>query len=430
MVSFAVLEKNGTSSDAGAEVVGSQAPLPEGTAAPALWLLLSFAFVGGIILNLMPCVLPVLSIKFLSLARVSEGERLRESVLYTLGVLVTFALLGGIFLVLRSFGISAGWGFQLQSKIVILVLISLFWLMGLNFLGLFEWGAGVMNRASTVQNSSSFATGMLSVFVAAPCTGPFMGTALGAAATLPPGQSMLIFLFLGLGLASPFLFIAVSPRAFKWLPRPGAWMQTLKQFLAFPLFGTVLWLLWVLGHQAGIEGWFVGAAVLFLISFCLWLGGVSKRRSLVFAWILGLSGFAFALQHVQKMENPQTSLVVANAGWIPYDAQKIEEARNKNQAVFVDFTAAWCITCQMNKKVVLETAAALELFRKNDVLVVRGDWTNNDDVITEALASFERNSVPLYVFYPPGRLEAEILPQILTLKMLEDLFKPRVSETQ
>lgn len=420
--SFLVVDADGAW-ELQANVQSADQVLQTGSAPASLWILLGLAFLGGIILNLMPCVLPVLSIKFLSLARVSENQRLRESVFYTLGVLVTFALLGAAFLALRHAGVAAGWGFQLQSKVVILILISLFWLMGLNFLGVFEWGSGVMSWAGRFQNSSSFVTGVLSVFVAAPCTGPFMGTALGAAATLPAWQSMAIFLSLGLGLASPFLVLAVSPRAFKWLPKPGAWMETLKQFLAFPMFATVLWLLWVLGHQAGIEGWFLAALVLFLISFCLWFAKVSPRKVQILIWILALSGLSFALIQAKNLQSTSQKTAAAR-DWVNFDQEKINQARMNDQPVFVDFTAAWCITCQVNKKAVLETEAAAELFRKNNVLIMRGDWTNNDEVITQALAAFNRNSVPLYVYYPPGKGEAHLLPQILTIKMIEDLFNP------
>lgn len=413
-------------------------PLPPLAGAPkaepiALWLLLVFAFVGGVILNLMPCVLPVLSIKFLSLAESQSGGRMKQALLYTAGVVVTFASLGGTLIALRSAGSKIGWGFHLQSPVVILGLVLLFWLMALNFLGVFEIGFLTQRLAGNAKTTSSFASGILAVFVAAPCTGPFMGTAVGAAATLPPIPALLIFMFLGLGLAMPFVALAAMPRLLARLPKPGAWMDRLKQFFAFPLFATVLWLVWVLGVQIGTDGWLIATGVMLMTSFSLWLGQSSRTAVHAFAWLLAIGvvlGAGIQLRGLAKPAvatapgtDPKTPATTAKVDhYAPYDAAKIEASRRAGRAVFIDFTASWCITCQANKKAVLETDAGLALWKQHDVELYAADWSNDDENITAALAAFGRNSVPLYVYYPKGGGAPQILPQLLTLETLEKLF--------
>jgi thiol:disulfide interchange protein DsbD len=385
----------------------------------SLWLLLLSAFVGGFILNLMPCVFPVISLKAFSLVKVRGKARAIDCLLYSAGVVVTFAALGGVFLALRALGSDVGWGFQLQSPLAIFVLILLFWLMALNFLGAFELGTGVMNVAGRFAGkSSSFGSGILSVFVAAPCTGPFMGTALGAAAVRPALSGFLIFFSLGLGLASPFIVFAIAPRTLAWLPKPGAWMETLKQFFAFPLFATVLWLLWVLGIQTESRGWILVGAMLLALSFAIWLGRSRHRSVVLIAWIIALGAIGWT---GSRLASPQT--LTAKSAWLPYDEKVLQEARAKGRPVFVDFTAAWCITCQVNKQVVLDTEAGQAAFRKQGVTLMRADWTKHDPVITMALSRLGRNSVPVYAYYPSGASEPKLLPQILTLSMIEDLSR-------
>jgi thiol:disulfide interchange protein len=392
--------------------------------------LLFFAFLGGIVLNLMPCVLPVLSMKFLSILKTSVADRRKESVLYLAGVLTTFFILGSVFLGLRSAGAAIGWGFQLQSPYIILLLILLFWLMALNFLGVFEFGDAIMNVAGNANSAGSFSTGVLAVFVAAPCTGPFMGTALGAAAILPAVPALGIFLSLGLGLGIPFVLVSFIPSLFKLMPKPGAWMDRLRQFLAFPLIGTVIWLMWVLGIQLGSDGWLLACTLLLLVTLSFWLGKTTSRVVKVVATgvaRVSIGASFMAVPKVQKRISAATTTTKAG-GWVKYDRAQIDQARAKGQAVFVDFTAAWCITCQLNKKVVLETGAAQKIFQDNDVLIMRADWTNQDPVITKALAEFNRNSVPVYLFYGKGTAkpaEAQILPQILTIAMIENLFNKK-----
>ncbi|MBC7661188.1 MAG: thioredoxin family protein [Chitinophagaceae bacterium] len=384
-------------------------------------LILLSAFAGGIILNLMPCVLPVLSIKFFSLAKVDSHTRWNEAMLYTLGVLATFTALGGLFLALRAGGTAIGWGFQLQSPSIVTALIILFWLMGLSFLGFFEFGNSLTRAAGKFENVGAFGTGCLSVFIATPCTGPFMGTTLGAASVLPAAQALLIFFCLGLGLALPFLLLAFFPRI--RLPRPGMWMITLRQFLAFPLFATVIWLLWVLGSQLGTDAWIYLSSLALILTFCIWLG---KGRGAVFKAVAAFASVAsFIAVESWVLKAPLATAAVAQESvdtWTDYSAKLIDEAKSRHQAVFVDFTAAWCVTCQVNKKAVLETDFAQDLFRSNHVLLLKGDWTNLDQKITAALAAFGRASVPLYLFYPADGTAPRILPQILSRSDIEGLF--------
>lgn len=392
----------------------------------SLWSLWVFALVGGMILNLMPCVFPVLSIKVFSLIKESGGHRgalAREGFLYTAGVLISFLFLGALFLLLRHGGEAIGWGFQLQSPAVVYGLGLLFFVLALNFLGVFEWGMGVMNwaglQSTTRAGMSAFGTGVLSVFVAAPCTGPFMGAALGAAATLPAFEAMTLFLALGIGLALPVLSLCLSPGGLKVLPKPGAWMNTLKEFFAFPLFATVLWLLWVLVQQVGEQGVLVAGGALLLMALALWLKGRGWIRVLRVLLIIGV---ILLPPFLLKDKGAADSSVGGTQLWSAYEETALREARAQGRPVFVDFTAAWCITCQWNKKTVLRTDAGTKLFQDNNVLLLEGDWTRYDEKITKALAAFGRASVPLYVYYPPNQGEPKVLPQILSLSMIEELF--------
>lgn len=397
-----------------------------GPASPAdpsrsLWLLVLAAFVGGVILNLMPCVFPVLSIKLFGLINTHSGAagRVREGLVYSAGVLVTFAALGALLLALRAGGASVGWGFQLQSAPVVLALILLFWLMALSFSGVFEFGHRLMSIAGS-SRGGSFATGVLAVFVAAPCTGPFMGAALGAAAILPAVSAMVIFLGLGAGLAAPFLLLCASPALLNRLPKPGPWMDRLRQLLAFPLYATVIWLLWVLGRLLGDSGWLIGSMLLLAVVFALWLGRSFSRWGRWSGYGVALLSLfaAFGALRAPDSETPE----LAQSDWHPYDRAVIERARAENRPVFIDYTAAWCITCQVNKKLVLETPPVVELFVSRDVLLVRADWTGHNPEITAALAELGRNSVPVYAWYAPGAREVELLPQILQQHMIENLF--------
>lgn len=403
-------------------VATSAAPTPTPRAGnTALWLLLLAAFAGGVILNLMPCVFPVLSIKVFSLMQpgVSRAERIHEGLLYSAGVLTTFTLLGALLLALRAGGSAIGWGFQLQSAPVVLALAVLFWLMALSFSGVFEFGHRLMNLTGG-SRGGAFATGVLAVFIAAPCTGPFMGAALGAAAVLPTVQALAIFIGLGAGLAAPFLLLSASPALLKRLPKPGPWMDTLRQFFAFPLYATVIWLLWVLGKLVGDIGWVLGTSLLLALAFSLWLArGAGRTRSLL-AIVIALSAIATAGTTIMQAgaPAPQTSSEL----WQSYDKTTIAEARAQQRPVFIGYTAAWCITCQVNKKLVLETDHTTDLFKRKNVLAIRADWTRFDPEITAALEALGRNSLPVYAWYPAGAQQAQLLPQLLQKRMITELF--------
>jgi len=385
-----------------------------------LWLLIIAAFAGGILLNLMPCVFPVLSIKLFGLIQAPKAQRWHEALAYSAGVLLTFAALGGLLLALRATGSAIGWGFQLQSAPVILALIALFWLMALSFSGVFEFGHRLMTLAGN-NRGGSFVTGILAVFVATPCTGPFMGVALGAAAVLPAASALAIFLGLGAGLAAPFVLLSLSPALLRRLPKPGQWMQTLQQFLAFPLYITVIWLLWVLGRLTGDTGWLVGSLLMLAIIFAIWLNRILKRLS---GWIAGgVAIFALVLAFSSLRTATDATPQDTGGAWQAFNPAVIEQARTEGQAVFVDYTAAWCITCQVNKKLVLDTGEIQELFRANNVLLVRADWTHHDAAITDSLAKFGRNSVPVYAWYAAGTQQAELLPQLLQTRMIRELFE-------
>lgn len=339
------------------------------TTSPDILLGILFAFLGGVILNLMPCVFPVLSLKIFGFIKETSPKKIRQSGWsYTAGVLVTFLAVGGVLTALRYSGESVGWGFQLQSPWFTYTLAALFFVMALNFLGLFEMGEGVANFggrfAQSKVLSGSFGSGVLAVVVASPCTAPFMGGALGLTLLLPWYSSLLIFLALGAGMASPLLLLSHIPRLGSFLPRSGKWMDRVKKLMAIPLAATSLWLLSI--HAPGL---------------------LPSEKSV----------------------------------WVPYDSVLLLE-KQKSQAVFVDFTASWCITCQVNKKAVLDTNEIQEIFKQNNVFLMRADWTNEDEEITKALASFNRNSVPLYVFFKGGD-KPKILPQLLTRDMIIELFE-------
>ncbi|MBX3039632.1 MAG: thioredoxin family protein [Bdellovibrionaceae bacterium] len=390
------------------------------------WILLLSAILGGMILNLMPCVFPVLSIKVFSFLKAHENNRtalVKDGLLYTLGTVVTFALLGVAFLLIRQSGEAVGWGFQLQSAVVVFALAVLFFVLALNFLGFFEMGTFAMNWAGLRMTrkgwTSAFGTGVLSVLVAAPCTGPFMGAALGASTFLPATLAMMIFLAMGFGLALPLLLLCLFPAWLSGLPKPGAWMNSLKEFFAFPLFATVLWLLWVLVQQAGADGLLWAGTSLLMVTMAFWIARRDRRWLAVVFFLVGVALPAWKLHGLEVALRATDSVA---SKWQPYEANEIQKARANGQAVFIDFTAAWCITCQWNKKAVLETSAIQALFERNNVLIVRADWTKQDSKVTEALEKFGRASVPLYVYYPPNGGEAKILPQILAPSMIEDLF--------
>jgi len=402
----------------------SVGPVPGAAGADQpLYLLIAMALAGGILLNLMPCVFPVLSLKAMSLVSSGLERPLSHALAYTAGILVAFAVLAGTLLALRAGGEAIGWGFQLQSPWFVGVLIYLLFAMGLSLSGLVEFGTRWMGLGQNFADSEgprgSFFTGVLATLVASPCTAPFMGTALGVAVMLPSAQAMTVFLALGLGLALPLAAIGLWPPLARILPRPGPWMETFKQFMAFPLYLTVVWLIWVLARQTGPDG--VGAllAGLVALAFALWMVGRSATHrptaapahaATALALIVALAALVAATR--QQGETRPT----AESPWERFsDARLAEINANPEIGAFVNMTADWCVTCLVNERVSLNTETVRRAMRESGTIYLKGDWTRRDPAITRYLERFGRNGVPLYVFYPAGNAENPVvLPQILT----------------
>ena len=389
----------------------SPAPAPEGDLGlvPAL----ALALLGGLILNLMPCVFPVLSIK--ALALVNQGNHKAEGLAYTAGVLLSFAALAGVLIALRAGGQQVGWGFQFHSPVFVLVVAYLLFLVGLNLSGFFDVGGsftGIGSGLAARQGlAGSFFTGVLAAVVATPCTAPFMGAALAFALAQPAVVMLAVFLALGLGLALPFLVLAFWPAAQRWLPRPGAWMDTFKQFLAFPMYAAVVWLLWVLAQQAGPDGVALALGGLVLIAFALWVRRAGRG---VLAGGVTVASLALALGTAAWIKPVAAVDARAESSVEPYSAERLADLRAQNKPVFVNMTAAWCISCLVNERVALSRPEVHEAFAKAGITYLKGDWTREDPKITAVLKAHGRSGVPLYLYYAPGAAEAQVLPQILT----------------
>ena len=386
------------------------------------------AFLGGIVLNLMPCVFPVLSIKVLSLVKHSGyGPALvrLNGLAYAAGVVGSFLVLAGILLAVRAGGAEVGWGFQLQSPAVVTALAFLLFAMGLSLSGIVEFGTSLAGYGQRLDTRSglpgSFLTGVLATVVATPCTAPFMGAAIGFAVTAPAVVALAVFAALGLGLALPFLLLTFWPGLARRLPRPGRWMETLKQFLAFPIYATVAWLLFVLSQEVGPTGLFAALIGLVAVGFAAWalrLGslrdGWARRawQGSALAAILVLVGLGVAIDR-DRVAGGAAAASASGEPWQPYTQAKLDALRTEGRPVFLNMTAAWCITCLVNERTALSTEAVQEAFRSRRVAYLKGDWTNRNPEITRLLEQHGRSGVPLYVFYPPAG-EAVVLPQILT----------------
>jgi thiol:disulfide interchange protein/DsbC/DsbD-like thiol-disulfide interchange protein len=401
--------------------------------APALSLLhaVGLALLGGLVLNLMPCVLPVLSVKALALvAHSGRDAAWRHGVAYTAGVLLSFGVLAGALLALRASGDQIGWGFQLQSPLVVTLLAYLFFALALALSGVWlvggRWTGLGQGLASRSGHAGTFFTGALAAVAATPCTAPFMGVALGYAVTQPAGTALLVFEALGLGLALPYLALSLVPAWRRWLPRPGAWMEWLKQALAFPLYATAAWLVWVLSRQAGPEAVAAALGGLVLIAFAAWLHGHTRharprwRRA---ASVVAVTGVAAALALGPLALSTPTSAPPASAATTGgptaerWSARRVAELRAEGKPVFVNFTAAWCITCLVNERVALHSPAVAQAFARKGVVYLKADWTSRSAEIAASLGSFGRNGVPLYVIYPAASAAAAaptVLPQILS----------------
>jgi thiol:disulfide interchange protein len=397
-----------------------------------LWLALLLAFAGGLALNLMPCVFPVLSLKALGAIESAHdaAEMRRHGLWYTLGVLASVLLVAGILLALRAGGEAIGWGFQLQEPGFVATMALLLFAMGLSFSGLYEFGGGITGLGQQLTEGGgrrgAFFTGVLACVVASPCTAPFMGTALGAALVLPAHEALLVFAFLALGLAFPMLLLGYVPGLARLLPRPGAWMQTFRELLAFPLYLTVLWLAWVFGRQTGLFALTALGAGLIAVAFALWLlrraqtspGSAPLLR--VFAGIAVLAALALALGAPREAaESAEHQTGALHEPWTP---ERLASLRDEGRPVLVNMTADWCITCLANERVALSSPDFAEALAARGVVYLKGDWTRQDASITAYLESFGRSGVPLYVLYPPAG-EAVVLPQLLAPGLVREALE-------
>ncbi len=396
----------------------------------SLWLALVFAFVGGLILNLMPCVFPVLSLKILGFVQTAREEQTvirRHGMVFGAGVVLSFLFLAGLLLALRAGGEELGWGFQLQTPGFVALMAFLLFVLGLSLAGVFEIGTSLIRFAGRSGSSStygsSFASGILATVVATPCTAPFMGSALGFALTQPAFFSLAIFGVLGLGMATPYVVLSLSPAMLRALPRPGPWMETFKQVMSFPLFATVIWLVWVFGQQTGLDGMAFLLFGLLMASLAVWILGrwpavlIGRRVRLLtrgFALLAWAAALWFTVQGAALEAEARGARQDGSLVWQPFDEAAIEAKRAEGKPVFVDFTAAWCLSCKVNEQVALQDATVQARFEELGIELFLADWTSRDPVITRALASFGRSGVPLYVLYVPGEESPRILPEIIT----------------
>lgn len=379
------------------------------------WLAVAMAFIGGLILNVMPCVFPVLSLKILSLVQDRQHINLPlHSVVFTLGVLLTMLVLAGVLIAVKSAGISVGWGFQLQSPIFVASLAVIFAAISVNLLGWFEF-SGVRVSGGSYSNSllNCFATGVLAVVAASPCTAPFMGAALGYALTASIRESIFVFLALGLGMSLPWLVLSLFPVLTAWMPKPGAWMNVFRKLMAIPMLLTMIWLLWVLSLQVSFTALVLYIAAVISLCVCLFLYGKLQFSLLTAKLPIVLSAacavLLFAAASSPLFRQPDAAVQAADA-WSP---QAVENALKAGKPVFVDFTASWCVTCQANKIAVLDREDIREAFKQHGVVFLVADWTNQNPDITQALESFGRSGVPLYILYSPEG-KTTVLPELLT----------------
>ncbi len=401
------------------EVAAPVAPFV--ASAMPLWQAALFALLGGLILNLMPCVFPVLAMKAMALARMSgeaRGKVRAHALSYVAGVMVCFAALGGLMLGLRAGGAAAGWGFQFTAPGFVAAMAWLMLAVGLNLAGVYEAGRTVGAGAGLAARGGhlgSFATGGLAVLVATPCTAPFMAAALGAALAMDAPSAMAVFLALGLGLAAPYGLLAVFPGLAARLPRPGPWMERLRQFLAFPMFAAAIWLVWVLAQQAGPDAVLAVLAGGLLLAFGAWALGQAQRaggsRIALAAAALGLVG---ALALLPRIAAAPAEAAAPGPGAEAWSAERVAALQAEGRTVFVNATAAWCITCQVNERVALRAEAVRTAFAARGVAYLKADWTAGDPAITALLRAHGRDGVPLYLVYPAGGGAPELLPQLLT----------------
>lgn len=397
---------------------------------------LILAFIGGMILNLMPCVLPVMSFKILSFVKMAgqcRAKTIQHGIVFSIGVIVSFWVLAGMLLMLQAYGHSVGWGFQLQDPLFVALLAVVLLIFGLSLFGVFEIGTSLIGVASDAQQRSSgligsFFSGVLATTVATPCTGPFLGTAVGFAVTLPSLLALSIFTFVGLGMAAPYLALTAYPSLLRFLPKPGAWMVTFKELMGFLMLGSVLWLTWVFGAQTDSLGLFMLLSGFFFIGIACWAYGkwaiaTKTKRVRMFGLLctllcVSIAGYAIVKASRLDPTHMQSSPYAYSKDWEPFSAERIAELQKKGIPVFVDFTAKWCLICQANH-LVLSVHEVEAAFNRLGVVKMKADWTKGDAAITAALKQYGRNSVPLYLLYGPDSTERpRILPQVLTPELV------------
>ena len=426
---------------AGASGLGGPATAGAPANIAAILIAIGSAFIGGLILNLMPCVFPILSMKAIALARHAHGKTSGlHGLAFMGGVVATFQALAGALIAARAAGQAVGWGFQLQSPAVVAALALVMLLTALNLSGVFEVGESLQSAAGEAGGADSGSlwgsalTGALAVAVAAPCTAPFMAPAIGFALTQGPAVALSIFLSLGVGLAAPFTALAFAPALLKLLPRPGAWMATLKGILAFPMYGAAAWLVWVFSQQAGTLGLAALMAAAVFTGFAAWLYGAAQSVRIAGGkpWArFGVAGISMALALVlafwpggaPSASGAGGSAAPGGVATVPFSTAKLDALRAGGTPVLVDFTAAWCVTCQVNERVALTTPEVADAFRKTGVVYMVGDWTNRDAGIAQFLTDNHRAGVPLYLMYGKGGGAPDVLPQILTPGIVVDALK-------
>ena len=391
------------------------------TTSTGLWAALLGGLIGGLLLNLMPCVFPVLAIKVMGFAKHGADARAQRSngLAYAAGVVISFMALGAALLALRAAGEQLGWGFQLQSPLVVALLATLFTLIGLNLAGVFELANVVPDRVANLHArnplADAFLSGVVAVAIASPCTAPFMGASLGFAVGMPAAQALAVFAALGVGMALPYVLISWMPALMRWLPRPGAWMDTFRRAMAFPMFATVVWLVWVIGQQSGIDGAASLLALLLCLAALAWALTLRGATRVVLT-VLVLAFSAWLVVSVGRNVVAPAPIAAAEttSGWQTWSADKQAQRLAQGQPVFVDYTAAWCVTCQYNKRTTLANAEVLADFAQHNVALLRADWTRRDAAITAELTKLGRSGVPVYVLLAPGKapvVMTEVLSQ-------------------
>jgi len=441
----------GDAAAAASASVAAEVPAPVAAATPqavgdaaqqigvTFWAAIALAVAGGLILNLMPCVFPVLSLKVLGFVHVAHHRPAivrRHGYAYTAGVISSFWVLAAALLILRAAGGALGWGFQLQEPLFVAAMAALLLAMALNLFGVFEIGTSIAGAVGRFDSESgyrgSFLSGVLATLLATPCTAPFMGTAIGYALVQPPSASIAVFTALGVGMASPYLVLACAPLLIRRLPRPGAWMQRFREAMAFPLLASVAWLVWVFGQQTGNDGVLRLLLALLVGSMAVWLAGRAESRRGTTRTLAALCAAAAIALAASASERAALPAAVADASgsftWQAWDPDAIGRHRSEGRVVFVDFTADWCLSCKVNERVALTGADFARSMSGANAIAMKADWTSADPRITGALADFGRSGVPLYVVYPrdPAR-EPIVLPQILTPAIVREALERAVA---